>query len=1043
MRKPLTHLLAAFALYAVATAVARGATAEPNILKDKGYTCGLSGKLHLSGAMTNNPEKRPKDDGMEENVSKASVSPRSHERERVDRTAHPLAHARGYIGSVAACLGLLLPTEGARPPERPNILLITSEDNGAHLSCYGDPYAKTPNLDALAKEGVRFANAYVTQAGCSQSRASIFTGLYPHQNGQIGLATHGLRMYRKDTPNIFSELKRSGYTTGIIGKIHVNPESAFPLDYHDGLGGFSHRDVAKEAKLARAFMAKAENPFLLMVNYKDAHRPFIKQQNGLPGTPLEPDDIEVLPQVRLDTPNLRKQTAGYYNCMMRLDCGIGMLMQAVKDSEKWGNTLIVYLGDHGADILRGKRTSYEGGVKIPLIAAWPGRMKAGQVRRELVSTIDLMPTFLELAGVKNPPPLPGRSLIPMLRGESPDWREYLFTEYHLHSGHNYYPQRTVRGGRYKLIRNLLAGELNPGYAFTNNRFFDDGEVEQVLAAAAPHVRAAYARLRIAPEYELYDLEQDAWEFRDLANDPQHAETLKRLKAELQGWRKRTADPLLESSNLSKLTAEVASRWTSGSYRKQMQWDYPEYFKKRREAGPRRRPNVLFIAADDMRPDLGCYGDTVAVTPNLDRLASAGTVFTRTYCQQALCNPSRASLMTGRRPDTTKVWDLGTHFRKALPNVVTLPQYFKQQGYDTRSIGKIYHGTGLPSVDKPSWSQDPVLDHVTKKDAYLLAENRTGKKAASWEIITDRPDSATIDGKVCERALEALDSSASGKQPFFLAVGFRKPHLPFCAPKKYFDLYDAERLQVAEQTRGNGCPDIALHNSKELRGYTDMPKDGPVPAETARALRHAYYACISFTDANVGRLLKKLDELGLSDKTVVVFWGDHGFHLGEHSIWCKTSNFELDARVPMIFRVPGQEKPGGVCRSLAEFVDIYPTLVDACGLGIPPGLEGVSLRRCLDDPSATVKDAAYTQHPRPPYGKRTHMGYSVRTHRYRYTEWRSLKTKEIVARELYDHDNDTGENSNVVDDPRHAGAMGKLARKLIAGFPKCARTGSGK
>jgi N-sulfoglucosamine sulfohydrolase len=970
-------------------------------------------------------------------VSQAAVSQCSRAKAdgRVDVQVGPLAHppspgyggtgARGYIGSAATCLGLLLTVAGAAPVDRPNILLITSEDNGAHLSCYGDPYVRTPHLDKLAGDGIRFVNAYVTQAGCSQSRASIFTGLYPHQNGQIGLATHGLRMYRKDTPNIFGELKRAGYTTGLIGKIHVNPESAFPLDYHNGLGGFSHRDVAKEATLARAFMQKARKPFLLMVNYKDAHRPFIKQQKGLPKKPLEPGEIEVLPQIGLDTPNLRRQTADYYNCMMRLDDGIGMLIQAVKDAGKWDNTLIVYLGDHGADILRGKRTSYEGGLKIPLIASWPGRMQRGQVRGDLVSTIDLMPTFLELAGITNPPKLPGRSLVPMLRGESPDWREHLYTEYHLHSGHNYYPQRTVRDGRYKLILNLMAGELNPGYAFTNDRFFDEGEIERVLATAPPHVRAAYARLKIAPEYELYDLDNDPWEFHDLVADPAYGDVLKRLKEELSEWRVRTEDPLLNPDNLSRLTSEVASRWTTGSYKKNMAWNYPEYLRGKR------RPNVLFIASDDMRPDLGCYGDPVAKTPNLDRLASEGTVFTRAYCQQTVCSPSRTSLITGRRPDTTKVWDLHTHFRRALPDVVTLPQYFKQRGYHARSIGKIYHGQGAPSVDEPSWSEDPVLDHVAKKDAYLLAKNRTGRKAASWEV-TDRPEREYIDGKVCDHALAALETLAKGVQPFFLAVGFRKPHLPFNAPRRYFDLYGVDEPAVAAQERGEGCPDIALHNFKELRGYTDIPKTGPVPPGRARELRRAYYAAISFTDHNVGRLLEKLDKLRLTDKTVVVFWGDHGFHLGEHGIWCKTSNFELDARVPLIFRVPGQ-KDRGTCNSLVEFVDIYPTLADVCGLEVPGGLEGVSLRPCLDDPDAAVKDAAYTQHPRPSYGKRTHMGYSVRNDRYRYTEWRDLKTGKIAARELYDHEDDAMEMSNVAGDARCAGTVERLATALRNGF----------
>ena len=459
-----------------------------------------------------------------------------------------------------------------------NILLITSEDNGAHLGCYGDRYVKTPNLDALADGGVRFANAYVTQAGCSPSRSSIFTGLYTHQNGQIGLATHGLRMYRKDTPNIFRSLKDAGYSTGLIGKIHVNPESAFPVDKHfKRRGGFGNRDVRWEAKTAGQFISSTDKPFMLMVNYNDAHRPFIRQQHGLPAKPLKPGDVKTLPEIGLDTPTLRQNTADYYNCMNRLDSGVAILLKTLKKTGKADRTLVIYLGDHGADILRGKRTSLEGGVKIPLIVSWPGRMKGGQVRDELVSTVDLMPTIIEAAGAKPIDGLPGKSLAPLIRGENPDWRKYLFTEFHLHSGHNFYPQRTVRNARYKLVLNLLAGRVNPGYAFTNDRFFKPGEIAGALKKAPPHVRKAYEIMRISPEFELYDLKADRFEFHNLADNPEHRSALDELKSALADWRLRTKDPLLDAENLKRLKTEVDSRWKTGKYKKKMDWSYPDYF----------------------------------------------------------------------------------------------------------------------------------------------------------------------------------------------------------------------------------------------------------------------------------------------------------------------------------------------------------------------------------------------------------------------------------------------------------------------------------
>ena len=453
-----------------------------------------------------------------------------------------------------------------------------------------------------------------------------------------------------------------------------------------------------------------------------------------------------------------------------------------------------------------------------------------------------------------------------------------------------------------------------------------------------------------------------------------------------------------------------------------------------------RPNVLFIAIDDLRPTLGCYGDPTARTPNIDRIAAVGTTFQRAYCQQAVCSPSRLSLLSGRRPDTTKVWDLSTHFRKALPDVVTLPQHFKNQGYHTQSIGKIFHGSGKPSRDPPSWTVDPKYDYVRDPTLrYALPENLRGKglKRSASESA-DVPEDTYVDGKVCKAAIAALDELNQSDHPFFLAVGFRKPHLPFCAPAKFWKMV-GEREQIpppVSATHPNGAPELATRSWNELEGYSDIPEDGVFSTAKTLELRHGYYACVSYVDELVGQLWRRLNELGLADSTVVVIWSDHGFHLGEQGIWTKANNFELSTRVPLIISVPGQTP--NMTEELVELVDIYPTLVEACGLPVPTGLEGISLLPLMKDPKLPWKRAVFSQYPRARSGSRhrSHgdvMGYAIRTHRYRYVQWQEWKSKRIVARELYDHKSDPQEMQNLADDPQHAETLTRLTQLLSRGW----------
>jgi iduronate 2-sulfatase len=429
-----------------------------------------------------------------------------------------------------------------------------------------------------------------------------------------------------------------------------------------------------------------------------------------------------------------------------------------------------------------------------------------------------------------------------------------------------------------------------------------------------------------------------------------------------------------------------------------------------------RLNVLLIAVDDMRVELGCFGSTTVRSPNIDALAERSLVFERAYCQQAVCNPSRASLLTGLSIDTLGFCDLRTHFRDTRPDLVTLPQLFKQSGYQVHGIGKIFHNFRQDKWkgDAASWSSPQRFHYGNHNTDFADVEGERPPdqipmaRAEKLEV----PDEAYLDGKIARAAVGKLRELKD--IPFFLGVGFWKPHLPFNAPAKYWDLYNSAEVRPPLNPQApKNVPAIALHDGRELmRNF----KQGLTP-EQVLTLRRGYYAAISYVDAQIGKVLDELDRLGLRENTIVVLWSDHGFHLGEHDLWCKNSNFELDARVPLIISVPGQMTAGRRTRSLAELLDIYPTLADYCGLIPPHELEGVSLRPVLDDADATVRDFALTQNPRPFYRDAgvdpDVMGYSVRTDSFRYTQWRDFRTGKTIAAELYDHRNDPLETVNVV------------------------------
>ena len=485
------------------------------------------------------------------------------------------------------------------------------------------------------------------------------------------------------------------------------------------------------------------------------------------------------------------------------------------------------------------------------------------------------------------------------------------------------------------------------------------------------------------------------------------------------------------------------------------------------ASASKSPNVLFITVDDLKPVLGCYGDELAQTPNIDRLAARGTVFLNNYCQQAVCAPSRMSIFTGLRPDTTGVTDLKTDLRKFCPDAKTMQQHFKENGYETLGCGKVMHGS--ENEDPPSWSVPFMHDeHLTYADGYDVpadlqyqspqiheAFKQVQKEGIThWKKRRDRlvelsarptfenrdvPDAAYADGAMTLWAIDQMDELADRKKPFFITVGFHKPHLPFVAPKKYWDLYDRDDIEPNPvQNEPKGAPAYAGHTWGELRGYSSIPKQGALPLDRHAELIHAYHACVSYIDAQVGKLLDALDESDAADNTIIILWGDHGWHLGDHGWWCKHTNFEQATRAPLIISAPGFPNTGK-SRAMSEFVDVYPTLCELTDVPAPENLEGKSLVPVLKDPAASVKDFSVSQ-----FSRGQKIGYALRTPRYRFVVWmqngwdstQPFDDSLIDARELYDYEADAAETENFAGGPEYKPVIEDLQKKMARFFNAC-------
>jgi len=455
-----------------------------------------------------------------------------------------------------------------------------------------------------------------------------------------------------------------------------------------------------------------------------------------------------------------------------------------------------------------------------------------------------------------------------------------------------------------------------------------------------------------------------------------------------------------------------------------------------------RPHILLICVDDLKPLAGSYGGT-AKTPAMDRLAARGMSFDRAYCNQAVCSPSRNALLTGLRPSSVGIYDLGTNFRKATPDVVTLPQHFKRHGWRTEALGKIFHVGHGNHEDPASWSVPHWKANVvayakpaaggTREEALFANQSAAGLPRGPAFESAEVPDTAYPDGALADEAIRRLHAAqARPGEAFFLALGFVKPHLPFCAPKKYWDLYDPAAFALpALRTAPQGAPGYAPTTWGELRQYGGIPDAGPLSDELARTLIHGYHAAVSYMDAQLGRVLDALEASGLASRTVVILWGDHGWHLGDHGQWCKHSNYEEAARIPFVVAGPGAAV-GRRSAALVESVDLYPTLCGLAGLPVPPGLDGASFDAQLRDPDRPGKDAVLHVYPRGP-----RVGRALRTARHRLVEWKKPGAPAETAEfELYDYERDPAETRNLaVEQPERVAELRALLSRYADAKPQ--------
>jgi iduronate 2-sulfatase len=902
---------------------------------------------------------------------------------------------------LAHLLLVALTTGQLAAAERPNVVLFLADDLGyGELGCYGNAAAITPNLDRFAAEGLKFTDCHSASSVCSPSRSSLLTGRTPFRNGVFTWIPEDSPIHLRTSEIALPKLLRAaGYDTCHVGKWHLNgmfnspeqpqpdahgydwwlatqnnaaPSHAFPTNFvrnGEAIGkvdDYSAPFIAGEAVRWLEQKRDADKPFFLAVWTHEPHYPIASAER-----------YQELHEAIADP---RERT--YRANVSQLDDAFGTVMKALDKLGVAENTLVFFTSDNGpegagnkgpgrglAGPLRGrKRSMYEGGHRVPGIVRWPGKIEPGSTSDLPVIGSDFFPTVLAATGLEPPPgvTIDGANLLPALAGGAVERSVPLYWRWD--------GKVAWREGPWKIV------------------------VDESLEKP-----------------ELYDLSADMAETTNLA-----AREPERLSAMLQ--------------RLAAYQAEVEAEgptWPVGAR--------PERKLKAAKARRPERPNVLLICVDDLKPALGCYGDPAAKTPHIDGLAARGVRFDMAYCNQAVCSPSRNALLTGLRPGTIGIYNLPTNFRRAVPDAVTLPQAFRAAGWRTEAIGKIFHAGHGNREDEASWE----VPHASPPaPMYVLPENQPppGPRPASTSPglssrprgtateSADVPDDTYSDGQFAAEAVRRLEAAAADpeRRPFFLAVGFLKPHLPFVAPKRYWDLHDPVALPVGRPAGPpSGAPAYAPQFGSELRQYNDIPADGPIPAETARRLVHGYYAATSYMDACVGRVLDALVATGLADRTIVVLWGDHGWHLGDHGIWCKHTNYEQAVRIPLVVALPGGQ--AAATAAIVESVDIYPTLCDLAGVPVPAGLDGRSFQATLADPATPARGHAHHVYPR-----EGRMGRAIRTPRHRLVEWTARGARaEPTEFELYDYQADPAETRNLAAaEPETVAAL----MRLLAGEP---------
>ncbi len=853
---------------------------------------------------------------------------------------------------------LLAPAATPAAPSRPNVVLILAESLGAELGAAGDP-VDTPNLDALARRGRRFAAAYAQHPLSVPSRFAIAVSRRPQTTGVLAAPS---RRLAEGVP-IQEAFAAAGYRTVRVGRVFGGGAEA------------QYRWDATAASAATALASPGPQPVLLVVGLDEGPTPprFLAQYPPArvplatpDATPPEMPVIALDPgrpgraggtrRPRADSVDAwRGRIAGQRARASSVDAQVGAIVAAVAKTGALERTVVAVAGDSSRDladrgVLQRADLLHEGSLRTALVVAGPGVAAPGTPSDALVETVDVFPTLAALAGVTAPAGLDGRSLVPIL-------------------------QDPARPGREAVLSAAPRDAPRLGYSVRTDRYryneWPDGSAE------------------------LYDHQADPGEHDNLAS---------------KGGPVRATLQALLGKSLETPNAGAPA-------------DVP---KPRSAAAPKR--DVVLIVLDDLSARLGCYGSDVK-TPNIDRLAARGRRFDRAYCGVAMCSPSRASFLTGQRPEALNVWNNNTPVEGHLGRGVPIQQHFKANGYFVARIGKLFHGRwerafAWDSTGEEGRPEAPRGQARRARAARLAQEEEDGDAGADvskWFEATNDDDAAEPDGERARKAAELL--AAPRTKPLLLAIGFAKPHRRWVAPKKYFDMYPPEGVTLEPQPEHDrdDIPSIALANAAlERPGLFETGKVQELDALSRRRAIAAHNATVSFVDAQVGVVLDALDRLKLWDTTVVALLGDHGYDLDEHGgLWRKDTLFEPALRTPLIVAAPGLVQPGRAARGLVELVDLYPTLVDLAGLAPPPGVGGVSLRPLLDDPERAWRQAAFSFRAASP----PRLARSIRTARYRFTEWPD------GSRELFDLRADPGERRNVASLPEHATLVAELRERL--------------